>query len=588
MAQYQHPGVFIEEVSLGARPIEGVATSVGAFIGWAKKGPVGTPTLITSWKEFEDTFGGFFTWGNTRSYLAYAVFGFFANGGSRCYVLRITDGNEVTAGVTVVDQATTPVNTLQIDAKNGGAWGNNIVVDIANSNLASTKISGTAANIGDTNITVASTEGIYPGSILEFQTGPEYHVVVAVDRSANVITIDSGLSSAQAIDNTVISQEFDLIVKYNNVTVEEWKYLTMGGAGTSGLEIAPNYVETVVNDDLTGSNYIVTTDLDSASAIPTNRPAVGSSTLTSGSDGTLQPSVTNHSTAIATTQAFNTVDSITLLCDPDIHSCSGSPTDADLQGLQNDLFTYCESRKDCIALVSVKAGANVTDAETWAGALNATSFGALFYPWGEVEDPLNQGKTYVPLMGHIAGLIARTDDSRGVHKAPAGTLAVLRGVRQFQQVVTDTDIDTLLPAKVNSCISLRGIGNVCWGARTLSSDSNYRYIPVRRTLNYIEESISDGLKWAVFEPNDSKLWSKLRLSVQAFLLSTWRTGALQGVKPSEAFYVKCDSTTNPQSEIDLGRVHVEIGVAPVKPAEFVIIQIGLWDGGRLVRELASM
>lgn len=209
-----------------------------------------------------------------------------------------------------------------------------------------------------------------------------------------------------------------------------------------------------------------------------------------------------------------------------------------------------------------------------------SQYGALYYPWIKVLDPLDPtGKRLlsIPPSGHMAGIWARSDSERGVHKAPANE--VIRGAVNVAQEITDGEQGQLNPKGVN-CIRTFGTRGIrVWGARTLSSDAAWKYINVRRFFNYVEESIKQGTQWAVFEPNDLDLWQRVKRTANAFLIQLWRQGALFGSTPAEAFYVKCDESNNPPESRDQGVLVVEIGIAPVKPAEFIIFKISQWQGG---------
>jgi hypothetical protein len=214
----------------------------------------------------------------------------------------------------------------------------------------------------------------------------------------------------------------------------------------------------------------------------------------------------------------------------------------------------------------------------WRNTVNYDSTrAALYYPWIEIGDMNGSGRTkLVPPSGHIAGVYARTDSTRGVHKAPANE--VVRGALGLEVVVTKGEHDLLNPVGINVIRSFPGRGIRVWGARTLSSDPSWRYINVRRLFNMVEESIERGTQWVVFEPNDSMLWGRIRRDIGAFLTNVWRTGALFGTSPEQAFYVKCDEETNPKELRDVGQLVVEIGMAPTKPAEFVIFRISQYAG----------
>ena len=206
-----------------------------------------------------------------------------------------------------------------------------------------------------------------------------------------------------------------------------------------------------------------------------------------------------------------------------------------------------------------------------------SSYAALYYPWIQVDDPILNRPIYVPPCGHVAGVWARSDNTRGVHKAPANE--VVLGATGLAYNTTKGEQDTLNPNGINCIRAFPGRGIRVWGARTLSSNPSWRYINVRRLFNYVEKSIERGTQWVVFEPNDIWLWARVTRDVGAFLTTVWADGALFGANPSQAFYVKCDAELNPPESRDLGRLIVEIGMAPVKPAEFVIFRISQWAGG---------
>jgi phage tail sheath protein FI len=211
-------------------------------------------------------------------------------------------------------------------------------------------------------------------------------------------------------------------------------------------------------------------------------------------------------------------------------------------------------------------------------ALPKTEYGAVYYPWIKIADPLKNGKLRKTApCGTVAGLFARIDGSRGVWKAPAGTEATLAGVQAVDYLLTDPENGALNPLGVN-CVRIFPVyGAVAWGARTLRGadqmTSEYKYVPVRRLALYLEESLYRGLKWVVFEPNDEPLWAQIRLNVGAFMQNLFRQGAFQGKTPQEAYFVKCDNETTTQNDINLGIVNIVVGFAPLKPAEFVIIKI---------------
>ena len=228
---------------------------------------------------------------------------------------------------------------------------------------------------------------------------------------------------------------------------------------------------------------------------------------------------------------------------------------------------------DRVAILDPPPGLNAQQIKEWRVDKVGydSKYAALYWPWVKVFDPASGTNIFVPPSGHMAGIWGRNDDTRGVHKAPANE--VVRGAISLEINITKNEHDLLNPVGINCIRAFPGRGIRVWGARTLSSDPAWRYLNVRRLFNYLEESILNGTDWVVFEPNDYALWSKIRRTISAFLVNEWRKGALFGLTPAEAYFVKCDSETNPAEGIDLGQVVCEIGVAPVKPAEFVIFRL---------------
>ncbi len=265
------------------------------------------------------------------------------------------------------------------------------------------------------------------------------------------------------------------------------------------------------------------------------------------------------------------VDIFNLLCVPGL---TDGPT---IQGLQQ----FCKDRRaffivDCDP--TADRGSVVGALDGMGGASSQSKNSALYFPWVKIPDPVQQGRPVdVPPCGFVAGIYARTDGTRGVWKAPAGTEASVIGVLGPRTVLTDDENGILNPKAVNCIRALPVYGTVIWGARTLQGNdevgSEWKYVPVRRTALFIEETLFRALKWVVFEPNDEPLWSQIRLNVGAFMHDLFRQGAFQGTTPQEAYFVKCDKETTPQNDIDRGIVNIRVGFAPLKPAEFVVIQI---------------
>ena len=277
--------------------------------------------------------------------------------------------------------------------------------------------------------------------------------------------------------------------------------------------------------------------------------------------------------------SFAAVDEITMVCMPDLMTLSRNGDDTQLRDLQGKMIAHCENMGDRMAIIDTPPSLRAQDVLEWRMNIAGydSKMAALYYPWIEVMDPRSNMPMFVPPSGHVAGVWARTDARRGVHKAPANE--VVMGTTGLGFQVTQSEQGALNQVGINCIRAFSGRGIRIWGARTLSSDPEWRYINVRRLFNYIAESIIAGTQWSVFEPNDQRLWMQLKISAQNFLMRVWRDGALFGATPAQAFYVKCDAETNPPEVIEAGQVVCEIGIAPVKPAEFVIFRLSQFTGG---------
>lgn len=403
---YLSPGVYVEEVDRGSKPIEAVGTNTVGFLGESMMGPVNQAVLVTNWTQYVKTFGDF----TQSTFLSHAVYGFFNNGGSRCYVVNV----------------------------------------------------GAPANL---DLSPADTKA-------------------AAEKAAAVKA--DGSPSTGKVDN-----DARYIGKDN------------GPGARTGLK------------------------------------------------------------------CFEEIDEISLVAAPGVISAA----------VQDALLTHCENRKDRFAILD--------SPETVQGGVDKlprprdSKYGAYYFPWIQVYDP-ERGNVYIPPSGHVAGVYARTDNERGVHKAPANE--IVRGALGLRYQVSRGEQDILNPRGINCIRLMQGNGIRIWGARTLSSDPSWRYINVRRLFIMVETSIERATQWVVFEPNDFRLWKRVVRTIASFLTLVWRQGALMGETPEKAFFVKCDEETNPPEVIDVGQLIVEVGLAPVKPAEFVIFRIGQMPAGGGVQE----
>lgn len=337
----------------------------------------------------------------------------------------------------------------------------------------------------------------------------------------------------------------------------------------------PHNVVTAVK----AKSKIITIEEQGKVAVSKRKPAPGTYTITAAKPSApVQLSTDDYVGDVDKRTGFGglqEIDDVTMLCVPDLMAAYKKRL-IDLDGVkavQQAMIDHCELMKDRVAILDTPPGYNAQRVLEWKREKSGfnSAFAALYWPWVKVLDPSTGENIYVPPSGHMAGIWSRSDSERGVHKAPANEN--VRGVLDIETKVTPGEHDLLNPEGINVIRSFPGRGIRVWGARTLSSDTTWQYLNVRRLFNYIEESIVEGTQWAVFEPNDFDLWQRLRRSVTAFLTKSWRDGALFGAKPDQAFYVKCDEETNPSDQRELGQVTIEVGIAPTKPAEFVVFQV---------------
>ncbi|MEH2282118.1 MAG: phage tail sheath C-terminal domain-containing protein [Nostoc sp.] len=543
---YFAPGVYIEEIDRGSRPIEGVSTAVAGFVGFTEDVRGGAelykPVLVTNWTQYLNYFARLNSDGFTdfNAYLPFSVYGYFMNGGGRCWVTSI--GTQLPGAPR---PATPEPATLRINSR-----GNRPALRFT---LRPEQAAGGLVNIviidGSPRALPEGTEGEAPPNTGEYFT----------------IEIRRGDELLEQYDNLTMNREpAGQAAVYALTALRNSMYLTVEDITQSGqplarrpvngqYELAPPIVATPpdrfsqnlegVRDDRTGVRGIFEVDEITMLACPDVMRAY-------------QEQILN-------------LDQVHGIIELMISMCEGSAS-GDIPNPPNRM----------VVLDSPPEAVKPQQVVEWLNRFNRRSmFAALYYPWIKVPNPRDRGNPIlVPPCGHVMGVWARTDETRGVYKAPANE--VPRGVIGLGYDTNFREQELLNPLGINCIRSFPNRGIRIWGARTLvePDKTEWRYISVRRLISYIEKSLELGTQWVVFEPNDQDLWARVTRTVSNFLERIWREGALFGASPAQAFYVKCDEELNPPETRILGRLYIEVGVCPVRPAEFVVFRISQWNG----------
>ncbi|QMU78001.1 phage tail sheath family protein [Streptacidiphilus sp. PB12-B1b] len=536
MPTYHSPGVYVEEVSSGSRPIEGVGTAVCAFVGFTERGVSNQPTLVTNWTQYTKAFGGFVD----GAHLPQSVYGYFLNGGGAAYVVRVGAPEPLdasAAGGGTHDRADGGTDALgsaaggELPAAGGGgrpalraralepgAAGNELSVEVTEAGEPGEELFRLVVRQGDREVEAFDN--------LSLRRGPRYAATV-VKESSQLIALDE-IKGAQTL-----------------VPAKGARVVLSGGASSSTV-VAPAPAPAPI----TPADY------------------VGDTADRTGFAG------------------LEAIENVTMLCVPDLMAAyQRGAVDLDgVKAVQLAMIAHCELMADRVAILDAPPGLGAQQVRDWRMDVAGydSKYAALYWPWIKVMDPVQGRPALVPPSGYIAGVWARSDETRGVHKAPANE--VVRGVIDLETTLTRGEHDQLNPVAVNCIRAFPGQGIRVWGARTLSSDPEWRYLNVRRLFNFVEKSILDGTNWVVFEPNDRFLWGAVRRTITMFLRRVWRSGALFGRTPEEAFFVKCDEENNPPEDRDAGILTVDIGIAPVKPAEFIVFRVSQYSQGAALDE----
>jgi phage tail sheath protein FI len=517
---YTYPGIYVEEIPSGVRPITGVSTSDTAFIDFFARGPINEATRVTSLEDFNRKFGGLSAQypANSQSEAAYAINQYYLNGGSVAWVVRIAAGSPAPAVLTL-DGGSPAQPTLDVEAANPGLWGLNLQVAID-----------------------ADTRSPDLFNLVVRELSLDKKTVLASEIRRN-LSMDQ-TSAQYAL--SVINGDSDLI------------RLVDRGLGDPPTPTGTNVTKTDAITDASNSAF--------------------KSFTTGASDGTVPDAAAFIAALTAGTSPLDRIAPFifNILCIPAVANLD----DASYGQVLDAARKFCEDKRAFLIVdIPEKIDKPSEMENTWmpANDTRRSKNAAVYFPRLEMLDPLNAFRfRNVGPSGTLAGVYARTDSTRGVWKAPAGTEATLSGAR-LPAKLTDLENGPLNQLGVNVLRTFPIFGGVSWGGRTMQGadqiGSEWKYIPVRRTALYIEESLFQALKWVVFEPNDEPLWSQIRLNVGAFMHDLFRQGAFQGKTPRDAYFVKCDSETTTQTDIDKGIVNILVGFAPLKPAEFVVLKI---------------
>ena len=543
---YFAPGVYVEEIDRGSRPIDGVSTAIAGFVGFTEDVRGGAelfkPMLVTNWTQYLNYFARHNSDGFTdfNAYMPFAVYGYFMNGGGRCWVTSI--GTQLPGA---------PQPTQQQPA----------IVRVPR-----------RGNRPSLNFTLRP----------EQAAGGPIHIMISDGTPRALPEGTEGEPSA----NT--GEYFTLQLRRGDEVLEQYENLTMNPD-------PPSQVATYVVNALRSSMYVAIADQAQPGQPLARRPVNGqydlspplvASTLDSFSRDV--EGVRDDRTGV---RGIFEIDEITMLACPDLMRVyeAQAMNLEQVHGIMELMVSMCEGSASGDApnppnrMVVFDPPPDRTkpqDVVEWLQSFNRRSmFAALYYPWIKVPNPRNGGRPIlVPPCGHMMGVWGRTDETRGVYKAPANE--VPKGVIGLGYDTNFREQELLNPLGINCIRNFPNRGIRIWGARTLvePDKTEWRYISVRRLVSYIEKSIELGTQWAVFEPNDEDLWARVRRTVNNFLERIWREGALFGTTPDQAFFVKCDAENNPPETMILGRLYIDVGVCPVRPAEFVIFRISQWNG----------
>jgi hypothetical protein len=614
MPEYLAPGVYIEEVSFRAKTIEGVSTSTAGFVGPTRYGPTGgEPELLTSFADFERIYGGLdqLDFGGTlrHNYLAHAVRAFFEEGGKRLYVSRVYSDTGGQAETTNSEVVSPP--TLTLTARFPGQAGNlrvTFIPRLSDNLLVQDPITGNpqVRRIQENDTVLVSSTGSPPaprlydvvreGDILYLQLpdGTRQEIsnsgINPTQYRVQLLTVDVSIERPinrpkRPNERYTIPQLLEGFSFHPDHARSLTTYFTENPRSRLlGLTVPFAITPTLTSIDtgvemaqaLLGSNII--DNLLDENATQEEKQRVYR--LEGGSDGSAPDAGTYEGESTSTSKsglaAFESIEDISIVAAPG-YSYNYISNTATSDTIQAHLINHCLKMRYRIAVLDSANEHTLAEVREYRGKVDSTH-AALYYPWIRILDPITEEEITLPPSGFVAGIYARNDVEHGVHKAPANE--VVRLAIGFEFLLNKAQQDVLNPEGINCFRFFEGRGYRLWGARTISSDPEWKYVNLRRYFAFLERSIEKGTQWVVFENNHDPLWANVRRTIEDFLFNEWKSGHLMGEKPQEAFFVRCDRSTMTQNDIDNGRLICLIGVAPVRPAEFVIFRIGQWTADR--------
>lgn len=623
MAEYLAPGVYVEEFDSGGKAMEGVSTSTAGFLGMAQRGPtMGKPVLVTSFTQFRQIFGGYLTKSYTNRYLAYGVEQFFNNGGTSCYVMRVVNAQDTAAAGFIgkvftskltIEGVETEVKEkagLTLNATSVGAWGNTCKVTIKRDEFTRTELTeiiqtelhqegSTDVNIVSDTGTIKNANGFYAGDIVQIMTTASICTIDEDDPNkvkkeektySKINMITSMLENQLVWKSNILPEELTTAemqakIKHGSVTITyTHRMVRLGCKLMIDCDAFSEHYDVSFNPD--ANDYLVKAMAKSLFVIPEFQVHADTDAthvdrkdwyetfisaaeqvcfLTGGTSSTddagIYQGVDGGPGKRTGIMSFLEIDDVSIMAIPGVSDVS----------VQLALLTHCEQQTNRFAILDMPGHmTTVSELQEFRESYD-TSYAAIYHPWLSMYDGLSKGNEYFPPSASMAGIYARTDTSRGVHKAPANE--VIRNCVGLSVNYNEAEQGKLNPKGINLIRAIPGQGIRVWGARTMSSDGNWKYINVRRLFIYLEQTIYHNTGWAVFEPNDANLWIRVESTIRMFLNTMWRNGALAGSSEDEAFFINIGNTTMTQDDILNGRLICVIGVAPVRPAEFVIFRI---------------